>query len=108
MASWQLRYRREAIAELSARAIHPFDRVTLMERLRELSRQLLATRGSPPRVGIRADTRPERRQWVYDRLAVEFVILVERKRRWLSPWKVRTARTIEVTFVRVIPGPTPR
>ena len=79
-----------------------------MERLRELSRQLLATRGNPPRIGILAGTRPERRQWVYDRLAVEFVVLVERKRRWFSPWKVRTVQTVEITFVRVIPGPTPR
>lgn len=105
---WQVRYRREVLADLSRRSIHPFDRVTLADRLRGLSRQLLATRGNPPRVAVIADTRPEQRRWVHDRLAVEFILLTERRRhRWLF-WRVRTVHVIEVTFVRVIPGPSPR
>lgn len=106
--TWLVRYRREVLADLSRQPIHPFDRVTLADRLRGLSRQLLATRGNPPRAVTLAGTRPERRQWVHDRLAVEFVLLTERKRhRWMF-WRWRMVRVVEVTFVRVIPGPGPR
>ena len=105
---WQVRYRREVLADLSRRPIHPFDRVTLAERLRGLSRQLLAARGNPPRVVVVSGTKPERWQWVHDRLAVEFVLLTERKRhRWMF-WRRQTVHVVEVTFVRVIPGPAPR
>lgn len=105
---WQVRYRREVLADLSRRPIHPFDRVTLTERLRGLSRQLLAARGNPPRVVVLSGTNPERRQWVHDRLAVEFVLLTERRRhRWMF-WRRKTIHVIEVTFARVIPGPAPR
>lgn len=106
--AWEARYRREVLADLARRPIHPFDRVTLALRLNGLSRQLLATRGNPPRVAVIAGAGLERRRWVHDRLAVEFVLLTERRRhRWMF-WRRKTIRVIEITDVRIIPGPAPR
>ena len=101
---WQLRVRKEALRGLLQQDIDPLDAATLEKRLRELMRQLLASRGTPPKYITVHGSKSECRRWMHDRLAVEYMIITHHTRRWLTPWRLEQIQTIEITFVFLVPG----
>lgn len=86
--------------------MHPFDRVTLRERLRGIRRVLLAARGRPEGTAEVSHLIPGGVRFVFDRLDCIYTLNAVRRRSWRWLWRARRVNVINVVFLRLLPHQT--
>ncbi len=100
---WSVVIAPNALRELVAQPMDPLDRVTLADRVREVVRLLIRSRGRPRDAEPADPYTPGSVRLVSDRLEAVFTVGTRRQRSWRRFWRVRLEGRITVLSLYLFP-----